>query len=186
MKQVKPTLESNSGASEPGTGLIARTEASFRAGSFEFASSIGFGAAEAHKSRKSLCFSEIETTLAFFVKARLGVPEIRSTALFSGFILAFGVLTHFRCKRENQNASNSAVFNEIATSLTASCQDSPWASRLSINVPVFFLIRALEIACLHRKCVRTPKLRMNLLPRSVAFNSPSNIRPHVQHDYLHN
>src|ERR1039457_6169853 len=58
----------------------------------------------------------------------------------------------------NQNASNSAVFNEIATSLTASCQDSPWASRLSINVPVFFLIRALEVHCLHRKCVRTPRV----------------------------
>src|ERR1035438_5529569 len=157
MKQVKPTLESNSGASEPGTGLIARTEASFRAGSFEFASSIGFGAAEAHKSRKSLCFSEIETTLAFFVKARLGVPEIRSTALFSGFILAFGVLTHFRCKRENQNASNSAVFNEIATSLTASCQDSPWASRLSINVPVFFLIRALGGSLPAPKVRKNPK-----------------------------
>ena len=32
------------------------------------------------------------------------------------FFLAFGVLTHSRCKRENQNASNSAAFNEIATS----------------------------------------------------------------------
>src|ERR1035438_9989356 len=30
--------------------------------------------------------------------------------------LVLGVLTHSRCKRENQNASNSAAFNEIATS----------------------------------------------------------------------
>src|ERR1039457_2972475 len=67
----------------------------------------------------------------------------------------------FSVQARNQNASNSAVFNEIATSLTASCQDSPWASRLSINVPVFFLIRALEVHCLHRKCVRTPKARKN-------------------------
>src|ERR1039457_6629292 len=36
----------------------------------------------------------------------------------SGFAMAVLelVLTHSRCKRENQNASNSAAFNEIATS----------------------------------------------------------------------
>src|ERR1039457_4816254 len=43
----------------------------------------------------------------------------RSSALqlqIARLFLGFGVLTHSRCKRENQNASNSAAFNEIATS----------------------------------------------------------------------
>src|SRR5450755_111983 len=83
-----------------------------------------------------------------YLRIRAGRAEVRVLPRFWG---SYALSVQAR----NQNASNSAVFNEIATSLTASCQDSPWASRLSINVPVFFLIRALEVHCLHRKCVRT-------------------------------
>src|ERR1035441_159288 len=41
---------------------------------------------------------------------QLGIPTV------SDRIAQMVVLTHSRCKRENQNASNSAAFNEIATS----------------------------------------------------------------------
>jgi hypothetical protein len=57
--------------------------------------------------------------------------------------LGFGGLTHSRCKRENQNASNSAAFNEIAVRKTPKSEEEPKksASVAKVSPNVLFYCR---------------------------------------------